>query len=159
MENAIWTGLDIYTQLYECNELGIPTSTTPIISYCFFQNCSLYGGINWVQRAGFGNPRRNLESEDEWDLYTLRVGHFYFKDAELDTDKIFNRDAYLYIELWLCGDFAGMTGKDSEIHAIAPARAQNFSINLTDNQSAEGEANFISNQYLRPVAVPLFQTV
>lgn len=150
----VWTGNDAYVFLYSCNAAGVPVSNIPIVEYCFFQNCSLYSGIEWEQRPGFGNPIRNIESQDEWDLYHLSVGYFYFKSStDLNLTSVFNRDAYLYIELFLFGEGR----KTNEVHVIKPARAADWRIDVQDNQNVEGACSFLASQYLREVnpLVPL----
>lgn len=153
-QEPIWTGNNAWVFLYESSADGTPISNGPLYQYCYFENVSLYSGVNWIQKPGFGNPVRNLETEDEWDLYTLTVGHFYFKDTELDLLKVFNANKYLYIELYLFGEM----GKSDELHVLKSARASSFRVGFKDNSNAEGEAAFISSYYEQLDSAPLWQT-
>lgn len=159
MSAPVWTGLDLHVQVYPADPVTGEAINQLLLSYCFFENASLYGGINWVQRPGFGNPVRNLVSEDEYDLFTLSVEHFYTHYSEVSIEDIFNRDALLYLEMYLVGPSAGLTGKTSEFHVMKKARGVNFRLGFADNQNAEGQVNFIAPIYTRPVGPPAYVTL
>lgn len=139
----VWTGLDVYLFLYPCSVTGVPLSTTPILQYCFLQNATLTTSIDLVQRPGFGNPVRNLVSEDEWDLYNLSAEHFYWSPVEFDMTTIFNRDVRLYIDFWLFGEGR----KTNECHTLKIAQGQNWQFSAADNQVAQGQVNFMAPIY------------
>lgn len=154
----VWHGTNIEVAIFEeddnGNPIGMsnpemydPSTDTPILTYCFWQNVTINGELEMTRRPVTARPFKSIVTQ-EYE-YDAQVRHFYFKKSEINRTKIFNRDAPLRIVMRAYDPSMIPAAGESidENHVLKHARAKSFTVESQENEIAEANASFWAEEF------------
>jgi hypothetical protein len=140
MDEIVWTANEVSVLVYADDGFGSKSGNV-IFEYCYFQNVVVTATLPMNREPVLG--RESLKLVAQAYEYEMSVDHWFIqKTREFDVANVFNRSKRLFLEMSM-----RHAGETPEVHSLKLALANTFSIQLQDNQTAQGSAKFSAELY------------